>query len=114
VNCICGVVAYQLDWDLNVGLVLAVHLFTTADVMNSAQTVLALLEAAETRATHLGCKGLQIRLSGTQVRLGSRLSVLGLTSRAGLFWKTVSSRPAGTDGFSKFVANLVFAQPGMG
>src|SRR6185369_1976410 len=50
VNCICGVVAYQLDWDLNAGLVLAVHLFTTADVMNTAQTVRALLEAAETRA----------------------------------------------------------------
>jgi hypothetical protein len=93
VNCICGVVAYQLDCDLNVGLVLAVHLFTTADLMNSSRTVQALLEAAETRAAHLGCNGLQIRLSGNQIKLGSRLSALGLSSGAGLFWKTVASRP---------------------
>lgn len=94
VNCICGVVAYQLDWDLNAGLVLAVHLFTTVDLINSSRTVLALLEAAETRAAHLGCTCLQIRLSGSQAKLGSRLSALGLSSGAGLLWKTVVSRPA--------------------
>ena len=93
VNCICGVVAYQLDWELKIGLVLAVHLFTTADLMNSSRTVQALLDAAEARAANLGCNGLQIRLSGNQVKLGSRLSALGLSSGAGLFCKTVASRP---------------------
>ena len=93
VNCICGVVAYQLDWELMVGLVLAVHLFTTADLMNSSRTVQALLSAAETRAAHLGCNALQIRLSGNQAKLGSRLRALGLSSGAGLFWKSLPLRP---------------------
>src|SRR5690242_5504018 len=83
VNCICGVVAYQLNWELSVGPVLSVHLFTTADLLNSSRTVQALLVAAETRAADLRCNGLQIRLAGTQAKLGSRLSGLGLSPRAG-------------------------------
>src|SRR5690242_12270054 len=50
VNCVCGVMAYQLDRDLRAGLMLTVHLFTAADLMNSPRIVQALLEAAEIRA----------------------------------------------------------------
>jgi hypothetical protein len=89
VNCICGVVAYQLDCDLRSGLMLTVHLFTTADLMHSLRTVQALLHAAEIRAGALGCDGLQIRLSRNQANLGSKLSSLGLSSGAGFFWKKV-------------------------
>src|SRR5205085_923961 len=44
-DCICGVLAYRLDHDLQAGPVLAVQLFTAVDLMNSPRTVQALLAA---------------------------------------------------------------------
>src|SRR5450432_2353548 len=70
---ICGVLAYRLDRDLQAGPMLAVQLFTAVDLMNSRRTVLALLDAAEARASELGCQGVQIRLYSDQSGLASRL-----------------------------------------
>jgi hypothetical protein len=94
INCVCGVLAYQLDHDLRAGPMLTVHLFTAADLSNSQRTVQALLDAAENRASILGCSGLQIRLSEQQGKLGSRLMALGLSSEAGFFRKKLDARPA--------------------
>src|SRR4051794_22018210 len=65
-DAICGVLAYRLDRDLRFGRMLAVQLFTAIDLINSARTVRALLDAAEARAVELGCMGIQIRLYGDQ------------------------------------------------
>jgi hypothetical protein len=86
---ICGVLAYRFDRDLQAGAVLAVHLFTVADLVNSPKTVRVLIDAAEARASELGCLGVQIRLRNDQARLASRLRTLGLSSEADLFWKKV-------------------------
>jgi hypothetical protein len=91
-GCLCGVLAYRLDQNLEGCPVLAVHLFTAADLANSKRTLRALLEAAERRALELGCTGLQIRLSTGQTGLASRLRALGLSSDAKLFWKQIDSR----------------------
>ena len=91
VSCICGVVAYRLARDLQAGRVLAVELFTAADLANSLGTVRALLEAAEMQALELGCAGVQIRLYNDQHALASRLRTLGLLSEAGVFWKTIDT-----------------------
>jgi hypothetical protein len=89
VGCICGVFAYRLTRDLQAGRVLAVELFTAADLANSLGTVRALLEAAEMQALELGCAGVQIRLYNDQPALASRLRTLGLLSEAGMFWKMI-------------------------
>ncbi len=86
-----GLLAYRLDQDLRTGPMLAVHLFTALNLMNSPRTVRALLEAAEARAIEMGCKGIQIRLHSEQAWLASRLRTLGLKSEAGLFTKTIDS-----------------------
>lgn len=89
VSCICGVLAYRLARDLRAGPVLAVELFTAADLANSLGTVRALLEAAEMQALELGCAGVQIRLYNDQPALASRLRTLGLLSETGMFWKMI-------------------------
>ncbi len=86
---ICGVLAYRFDRDLQAGAILAVHLFTVADLVNSPKTVRALIDAAEARASELGCLGVQIRLRSDQSKLASRLRTLGLSSEADLFWKKI-------------------------
>lgn len=86
---ICGVLAYRPDQDLRAGPILAVHLFTAVDLVNSLRTVRALLEAAEVCALEMGCSCVQIRMYGEQTRLASRLRTLGLSSEAGLFWKKI-------------------------
>lgn len=86
---ICGVLAYRLDRDLRSGRILAVQLFTAMDLINSPQTVRALLDAAEARAKELSCMGLQIRLYGDQGGLASRLRRLGLMSEGGVLWKKI-------------------------
>ena len=88
---ICGVLAYRLDQDLRAGAILAVHLFTAVDLVNSLRTVRALLDAAEMRALELGCAGVQVRLYNEQAGLASRSRSLGLSSEAGLFWKKIGS-----------------------
>jgi hypothetical protein len=90
---ICGVLAYRLDRDLQAGIMLAVHLFTAVDLINSLSTVRALLDAAEKCALELGCAGVQIRLSNDQPGLAARLRRLGLSSAAGLFWKKIDPAP---------------------
>ena len=88
---ICGVLAYRVERDLRAGPILAVHLFTAVDLINSLRTVRALLDAADALAIELGCAGVQIRLRNDQLRLASRLRRLGLASEAGLFWKKIDS-----------------------
>jgi len=89
--CLCGVLAYRMDWDLQSGPILAVHLFTAVDLANSPGTIRALLEAAELRARELGCTSLQIRLLSGQAGLTSRLRALGLTYDTGLFRMEIDS-----------------------
>src|SRR5206468_2852501 len=88
-SCVCGVLAYRLARDLRAGPILAVELFTVADLANSLRTVRALLEAAEMQALEQGCAGIQLRLYNDQPALAARLRTLGLWSEAGLFWKTI-------------------------
>lgn len=90
-GCYCGVFAHQLDRDLLVGPILAVHLFTAVDVVNAPRTIDALLDAAETRALELACEAVRIRLCNDQAKLAFRLRVLGLSSEIGQFWKKVNS-----------------------
>jgi hypothetical protein len=90
-GCICGVLAYRLDRDLQAGLILAVHLFTAIDLANSLRTVRALLDAVELRGVELGCTGLQIRLHSDQPELAQRLRALGLAFEGGVFWKKIES-----------------------
>jgi hypothetical protein len=93
-GCLCGVLAYRPDWDLQAHPILAVHLFTAADLANTPRLVKALLNAAERRALELGCTGVEIRLSSGQTKLASRLRSLGLSSDAKLFWKEIDSGQA--------------------
>lgn len=86
-----GLLVYRLDHDLLTGPVLAVHLFATLNLMNSPQTVRTLLDAAEARATAMGCNGIQIRLPHNQRSLASHLRTLGLSLDAGLYSKMVAS-----------------------
>lgn len=92
---ICGILAYRLDRDLRAGSLLTVQLFTAVDLINSLRPVRALLDAAEARACELGCTGIQIRVSGEQTGLASRLRALGLSSEGELFCKKINpARPA--------------------
>lgn len=84
-----GVLAYRLDRDLRAGLVLDVQLFTPVDLLNSSRMVRALLDAAEWRASELGCAGLRIRLYNDQAGVAAHLRTLGLSPEAGLFWKKI-------------------------
>lgn len=86
-----GLLAYRRDQDLLTGPVLAIHLFTALNLMNSPQAVRVLLEAAEARATGMGCKAIQIRLYSEQGWLAARLRTLGLSLEAGLFRKVIDS-----------------------
>ncbi|HYM30920.1 MAG TPA: hypothetical protein VEU47_06460 [Candidatus Cybelea sp.] len=88
----CGVLAYRVEHDLHVGLVLCIHMFTAVDLANSAELVTALIDAAESEAALSRCSYLQIRLTDSQNRLASRIRRLGLSESAGCFWKKV--RPA--------------------
>jgi hypothetical protein len=92
-GCFCGIYVYELDRDLLLGPVLAVHLFTTVDIANSPRTVRALLDTAETQAIKLGCMGMRVRLRNSQVELASKLHCLGLTPEA-QFHKKVALRPS--------------------
>jgi hypothetical protein len=86
-----GLYVYELDRALFFGPVLAAHLFTAVDIVNSPQTVRALLDTAETQAIELGCTAMRIRLRNSQTALASRLHSLGLTPEA-QFCKKVESR----------------------
>jgi hypothetical protein len=88
---ICGILAYRADRDLRAGLILAVHLFTAVDLVNSLRTVRALLDAADARAIELGCTAVQIRLQNEQNKLASRLRRLGMASEADLLSKKIGS-----------------------
>lgn len=90
---ICGVIAYRIDRDLRIGRILAVHLFTAADLANSSRLERALLDAADARAVELGCAGIQIRLLG-QPGLASRLSALGLSFETDLILRKLVHREA--------------------
>ncbi len=90
-GCICGVLAYRLDRDLRAGPILAIHLFTAVDLLNSLRTVRALLEAADGQALELGCAGVQIRLRNDQSGLASHLRSLGVAPEASLLWKKIDS-----------------------
>src|SRR5262249_28572764 len=91
VGCVCGIYSYEVERDLLLGPVLAVHLFTAVDIINSPQTVRALLDTAETQAIDLGCTAMRIRLRNSQTELASRLHSLGLTPEA-QFRKKVEPR----------------------
>jgi hypothetical protein len=95
-GCFCGIYVYELDRDLLFGPVLAVHLFTAVDIVNSPQTARALLDTAETQAIELGCKAMRVRLRNSQTELASKLHTLGLTPEA-QFHKKVDPRPVLTD-----------------
>jgi hypothetical protein len=88
---ICGILAYRRDWDLRAGQILAIHLFSAVDLVNSLRTVRALLDVADRRALELGCNAIQIRMHNDQLRLASRLRRLGLTCEFGLFWKKIDA-----------------------
>lgn len=88
-GCFCGLLAYRMDQSGQAHPILAVHLFTAADLANSPRVLRALLEAAETKARELGCGALQIRLTKGQGRLASRLRALGLVSRGILLSKEI-------------------------
>jgi hypothetical protein len=92
---LCGVLVYRTHCQLGIGPVLAIPLFSAVDVVNSLQTVRALLEAAENRASALHCSALEIRLDSGQAQLGERLRALGLSPEAGLLWKKIPP-PRGT------------------
>jgi hypothetical protein len=92
-GCYRGLYAYQLERDLLVGPVLAVHLFTAVDISNSPRTLEALLDIAEARAFDIGCVAMRIRLCDRQTELASRLRDLGLTADNGQFYKRVELRP---------------------
>ena len=77
---LCGILVYRLLQDVEAGRILEVPLFTTVDMANSLRIVRALLDAAENRASELGCAELQIRLQRDQSGLSGRLRRLGLTS----------------------------------
>jgi hypothetical protein len=87
---LCGILVYRTHCQLGTGTVLAVNLFTAVDVINSLQTVRALLEAAEGQAAALHCSALEIRLDSSQAQLGGRLRALGLSPEAGLLGKKIS------------------------
>lgn len=91
-HCLCGVLAYRRDWDLQSGPVLGIHLFTAVDLANSPGTIRALLEAAEIRALELGCESLHIRLLSGQAALAARLRALGLSYDTGLFRMEIDPR----------------------
>ena len=91
VGCFCGLYVYEVDRDLLLGPVLAAHLFTAVDIVNSPQTVRALLDTVETQAIELGCTAMRIQLRNSQTALASRLHDLGLTPEA-QFCKKVESR----------------------
>jgi hypothetical protein len=88
-RCLCGVLAFRLDRDVVEGPVLAVPLFTAADVANSPRTIRALLDAAETRALDLGCMAVRIHLANGQAGLASRLRLQGLSPDIGQYWSKV-------------------------
>ena len=92
-GCYRGLYAYQLERDLFLGPVFAVHLFTAVDIVNSPRIVEALLDTAEARAYDSGCMAMRIRLSGRQMEMASRLRALGLTADNGQFYKSVELRP---------------------
>jgi len=93
VGCFCGLYVYEVDRDLLLGPVLAAHLFTAVDIVNSPQTVRALLDTAEAQAIELGCTAMRIRLRNSQTALASRLHDLGLIPEA-QFHKKVALRPS--------------------
>lgn len=101
-GCFCGVFAYRLDMDLLIGPILDVHLFTVVDILNSPQTIRALLGAAETRAVELGCSAIRILLRPGQGALASRLRSLGLASETGQFWKMIDAAQTLTDATTSF------------
>ncbi len=80
-----GVLAYRRDWDLRAGPILTAQLFLAIDLLNSLRTIGALLEAVETRASELGCAGVQVRVCNEQARLASCLNTLGLSREASVF-----------------------------
>jgi hypothetical protein len=88
-GCFYGVLAYRIERNLRPGLVLYIHLFTAVDLANSDDLVQTLVDAAEREAIKLDCADLQIRLTGAQVGLASRLRNLGLSESAGCMWKKV-------------------------
>jgi len=88
-DCLCGLLVYRLHWSLDRGPVLTVPLFTAVDVANSLEAVRALLEAAERQASALHCAAVEIRLDRAQSRLADRLRLLGLSSGADVFGKTI-------------------------
>jgi hypothetical protein len=92
-GCYRGLYAYQLERDLLLGPVLALHLFTAADIINSPRIVEALLDTAEARAFDSGCLAMRIRLCGRQTEMASKLRSLGLTADSGQFCKRVELRP---------------------
>jgi hypothetical protein len=92
-GCYRGLYAYQLERDLLLGPLLAVHLFTAVDITNSPRTVKALLDCVEARAFDSGGVAMRIRLSGRQMEMASRLRALGLTADNGQFYKSVELRP---------------------
>jgi hypothetical protein len=92
-DCLCGILAYQMVWDLEAGPVLAIHLFTAVDLANSPRTAQVLLDVAEMRAIELGCTRIQIRLARDQAGLASRLRQLGLSAGITMVWKDVQPGP---------------------
>ena len=88
-DCLCGLLVYSLHWSLDRGPVLTVPLFTAVDVANSPEAVRALPEAAERQASALHCAAVEIRLDRAQSRLADRLRLLGLSSGADVFGKTI-------------------------
>ncbi len=91
-GCYRGLFAYQLERDLLLGPVLAVHLFTAVDIINSPRTAKVLLDCAEARAFDSGCVAMRIRLCGPQVEMASQLRSLGLSSDGGQFYKRVEPK----------------------
>jgi hypothetical protein len=92
-GCYHGLYAYQLERDLLLGPVLAVHLFTATDITNSPRIVEALLDTAEARAFDSGGVAMRVRLCGRQAEMASKLRSLGLTADSGQFCKRVELRP---------------------
>jgi hypothetical protein len=86
-NCFCGVFAYQVGRELNVGAIFSIQLFIASDVLNSLLTVRGLIQAAEALARKLDCAAVQICVPNDQSRMLGRLQELGLPNAACLFWR---------------------------
>ena len=89
-----GLLAYRVEHDLLHGAVLSVPLLTVVDLGNALPVVRAMVDAAELRATILGCDHLRITIHPEQAGLGTRLRRIGMVAEGRQFHRPVAQETA--------------------